>query len=61
MIILRAKYTYGPLSLKILFFRTRVSIRIKDGTFVLEKNQISTLVKFSIQKLTVCHVSTPEG
>jgi hypothetical protein len=42
---------------KLFFFYTWVSIRITDGTFVLEKDQISTSVKFLVQKLTARHVT----
>jgi hypothetical protein len=37
-----------------LYFLVSVSIRITDDTSILEKDQINTLVKFSVQKL-VCH------
>jgi len=43
--------------IKYLFFGTRASIRITDGTSVLGKDQISTSVKFSIQKLKARHIT----
>jgi len=52
-IINRVKYVFYIWVLKILIFGTWVSIRIIDhDTSVLEKDQISISVKFSVQKLT---------
>jgi hypothetical protein len=51
------KYVFSAWVLETLFFNTWVSIRITDSISVLEKDQISTSVKFSIQKLTVCHLA----
>lgn len=55
------KYVFGLWVLKILFFSTWVSIRITDGISVLEKDQISTSIKFSVQKLTARQMSTPKS
>jgi hypothetical protein len=48
----RVKDLFGTCGLETLFFGTSVSIG-KDG--------LGTSVSFSIQKLTVGHVSTPES
>jgi len=53
----RVKYTSRTYVLETLFFSPSVSIRITNDTSILEKDQISTSVKFSVQKLTACHLA----
>jgi hypothetical protein len=45
------KYIFGICGLKTLFFGILVSIRITDGTWVLEKDEFGTSVYFSFQYL----------
>jgi hypothetical protein len=59
MFILRVKHLIGTCGLETLFFVPFAFIRITNGTCGLGKNRIGTSVSFSIQKLTVGHVSTP--
>jgi hypothetical protein len=57
----KVKYLIGTCGLETLFFVPCAFIRITNGTCGLRKDQIGTFVSFSIKKLTVGHVSTPEG
>jgi hypothetical protein len=57
----KVKYVFGTCGLKTLFFGVSVLIRITDGNWVLEKDELSTSVYFFVQHLTVCHMSTIEG
>jgi len=61
LIKIRVKYLIGTCGLETLFFVSCAFIRITDGTYDLGKDRINTSINFSVQKLTVGHVSTPDS
>jgi hypothetical protein len=61
MLIRRVKHLIGTYGLEILFFVPCTFICITDDIYDLKKDRTGTSVSFSIQKLTVGHVSTPES
>jgi hypothetical protein len=57
----KVKHFISTCGLETLFFALCAFIHITYGTCGLEKDRISIFVSFSIKKLTVGHVSTPES